>query len=171
MTRLGHDGLTLARDWIGVDELIGSATARLGRYAPDVRFDIAVAPSLPLIDVHPALVEQALFNVLENAWKFSPPGAPVTVTADCVDGRVRIEVSDRGPGIPEAERSRIFDMFHSVEGGDRKRHGSGLGLAIVKAIIGAHMGTVEALPGPDGAGSTLRLTLPIPPAADTAAAP
>jgi len=54
-------------------------------------------------------------------------------------------------------------MFHSAEGGDRSRHGSGLGLAIVKAILGAHMGTVEALSGPDGVGSTLRITLPAPP--------
>lgn len=163
MTRLGHEGLTLARDWIGVDELIGSATSRLARYAPGARFEVHVEPGLPLLNVHPALIEQALFNVLENAWKFSPAEAPIRVEAASGDGVVHIDVSDRGPGIPEVERTLVFDMFHCVEGGDRNRHGSGLGLAIVKAILGAHMGTVEALPGPGGIGSTVRMTLPAPP--------
>jgi signal transduction histidine kinase len=72
MTRLGHGGLTLNRDWIGVDELIGSAVARLQRYQPDTRFDLRFAPGLAPMWVHPALVEQALFNVIENAAKFSP---------------------------------------------------------------------------------------------------
>jgi two-component system sensor histidine kinase KdpD len=76
MTRLGHDGLTLNRDWIGVDELIGSAATRLQRYEPDVQFEVRVPASLAPIWVHPALVEQALFNVIENAAKFSSRAKP-----------------------------------------------------------------------------------------------
>ena len=71
---------------------------------------------------------------------------------------------DRGPGIPEEERKRIFDMFYSVERGDRGRHGTGLGLAICRGMIGAHGGEVEALPGPDGRGTIMRITLPLDPA-------
>lgn len=160
MTRLGHGGLTLNRDWIGVDELIGSAVSRLRRYEPDARFEVAVEPGLAPIWVHPALVEQALFNVLENAARFSPPGAAVAVDARQVDGQLRIDVRDRGPGIPEDERRRIFDMFYSVERGDRGRQGTGLGLAITQGMIGAHGGSVEALPGADGRGTTIRITLP-----------
>jgi two-component system sensor histidine kinase KdpD len=160
MTRLGHGTMTLRRDWIGVDELIGSATGRLRRYQPAVEFAIAVDPQLGAIWVHPALVEQALFNVLENAAKFSPPRTPVHIAAQDVDGEVRIDVSDQGPGIPEAERQRVFDMFHSVERGDRGRHGTGLGLAICRGMIGAHGGEVIAMPGPDGRGTTVRITLP-----------
>ncbi|MEE7567186.1 histidine kinase, partial [Xanthomonas sp. Kuri4-3] len=100
MTRLGHTGLTLNRDWIGVDELVGSATRRLQRYQPQVRLQLRLAPELPPIWVHPALVEQALFNVLENAAKFSPPDAPVTVDAALHEGALRIDIGDRGPGIP-----------------------------------------------------------------------
>ena len=81
---------------------------------------------------------------------------------------LRIDVRDRGPGIPEDERKRIFDMFYSVERGDRgggEREGTGLGLTITRGMIGAHGGEVEALPGAidaDGPrGTTIRMTLPL----------
>ncbi|ANB16464.1 sensor histidine kinase [Dokdonella koreensis] len=161
MTRLGHAGLRLNRDWIGIDELVGSATGRLQRYQPDVRFGIDIAPDIGPLWVHPALVEQALFNVIENAARFSPPGQAVTIAAGTdAEGRLHIDIGDRGPGIPEAERTRIFDMFYSVERGDRGRQGTGLGLAISQGIVGAHGGSIEALPGADGAGTTIRITLP-----------
>ena len=93
-------------------------------------------------------MEQALFNVLENAAKFSPLGDAVAIEALREEGRLRIDVRDRGPGIPAEECSRIFD--YSVERADRGRHGTGLGLAICRGMIGAHGGEVVALPGPDG---------------------
>jgi K+-sensing histidine kinase KdpD len=160
MTRLGHGTLALNRDWIGVDELIGSAVARLRRYQPGTRFTVSVDPGLGPIWVHPALVEQALFNVIENAAKFSPVGEAVAIDARQVGDRLRIDVVDRGPGIPEDERVRIFEMFYSAERGDRNRDGTGLGLAICRGMIGAHGGDVEALPGPQGRGTILRITLP-----------
>ncbi len=160
MTRLGHGGLTLNRDWVGVDELIGSAVTRLRRYQPDAIFQITLEPDLA-IWVHPALIEQALFNVIENAAKFSPPGDAVSIDARrTADGALRIDVGDRGPGIPEGERKRIFDMFYSVERGDRGRQGTGLGLAISQGLIGAHGGSVEALPGNGNRGTMIRIALP-----------
>ena len=161
MTRLGHQGLTLTRDWIGIDELVGSASRRLQRYVAHTRVEIDIPAGLPLAHVHPALIEQALFNVMENAAKFSPPGEALRVVVRRTEAdQMQIDVCDSGPGIPEDERSRIFDMFYSVERGDRGRQGTGLGLTIVQGIIGAHMGQVEALPGPGGRGTTIRLTLP-----------
>lgn len=161
MTRLGQQGLTLARDWIGIDDLIVSATTRLKRYLPHVSFDIQLPPDLPPIHVHPALVEQALFNVMENAAKFSPAGQPITIAVhQTATGQLQVDIADKGPGIPEEERLRIFDMFYSVERGDRGQNGTGLGLTIVQGIIGAHMGKVQALPGFDGQGTMIRLTLP-----------
>ncbi|MEO6519804.1 MAG: sensor histidine kinase KdpD [Pseudoxanthomonas sp.] len=161
MTRLGHDGLTLTRDWIGVDELIGSASGRLLRYQPEVKLQMQIAPDLKPIWVHPALVEQAVFNVLENAAKFSPAGVAVEIDARLVEGKLRIDVRDHGPGIPADERARIFDMFYSVERGDRGRHGTGLGLTISQGMIGAHGGSVEALAGAEGRGTLIRITLPL----------
>lgn len=161
MTRLGQQGLALSRNWIGVDELIGSAAHRLQRYVPAVQVESDIDPDLGAIHVHPALIEQAIFNVMENAAKYSPPEVPIEVRARAADGNsVRIDVSDLGPGIPEDERHRIFDMFYSVERGDRGKRGTGLGLTIVQGIVGAHMGTVEALSGPQGRGTTIRVTLP-----------
>jgi two-component system sensor histidine kinase KdpD len=160
MTRLGHGAMTLRRDWIGIDELLGSATTRLQRYDPMVRFDMRISPRLAPLWVHPALVEQALFNVLENAARFSPPASPITISAAEAEEGMRIEITDRGPGIPEDERARIFDMFFSVERGDRGRQGTGLGLAITRGMVGAHGGAVEALPGPGGIGTTVRILLP-----------
>lgn len=161
MTRLGQQGLALTRDWIGIDELIGSASRRLRRYEPDVRLEYNIPPDLPPIYVHPALIEQALFNVMENAAKFSPPGEPVQIQIQRTGkGELQIDVSDHGPGIPENERHRIFDMFFSAERGDHGKQGTGLGLTIVQGIVGAHMGHVEALPGQEGRGTTIRLTFP-----------
>jgi len=161
MTRLGHGTLKLNREWVGLDEIVGSAVNRLRKLTPTANFELHLAQGLPLLYVHPALIEQGLFNILENAAKFSPPGAAVRVTGELVDGQLRIEVSDRGEGIPEDERKRIFDMFYTVARGDRGAQGTGLGLSICQGMMGAHGGIVEALPGEHGIGTTIRITLPL----------
>lgn len=162
MTRLGHGALSPERDWIGVDELIGAATGRVRRYRADSRFVVAIDPDVGSIRVNPALFEQALFNLIDNAAKFSPAGEAVTVQARRdADAALVLDVRDCGPGIPEDERERVFDMFYSVERGDRGRHGTGLGLAIARGIVEAHGGRVEALPvGKDARGAHLRIALP-----------
>lgn len=161
MTRLGHQGLTLSRAWIGVDELIGSATERLKRYQPHVSIKISFAEELPALYVHPALIEQAVFNVLENAAKFSPENVPIEVNIQQIESYLQIEIEDQGVGIPEDEREQIFDMFYTMQRGDRGKTGTGLGLSIVKAIIGAHMGSIEAFSGKHGQGTLIRIRLPL----------
>ncbi|KAB0549081.1 sensor histidine kinase KdpD [Pseudomonas argentinensis] len=161
MTRLGHEGLTLHRSWIGVDELVGSATGRLRRYRPQVLVELQLDADLPPLWVHPALVEQSLFNVLENAAKFSPPGESIQVFAREVDGYLQLDVQDRGPGIAEEERERIFDMFYSIERGDCGKQGTGLGLTIAQGMIGAHGGSVSAFSGEGGQGTLIRLSIPL----------
>ncbi|ENV36175.1 hypothetical protein F959_02696 [Acinetobacter venetianus RAG-1 = CIP 110063] len=161
MTRLGHQGLTLSRAWIGVDELIGSASERLKRYQPHVSIKISFAEELPALYVHPALIEQAVFNVLENAAKFSPENVPIEVNIQQIESYLQIEIEDQGVGIPEDEREQIFDMFYTMQRGDRGKTGTGLGLSIVKAIIGAHMGSIEAFSGKHGQGTLIRIRLPL----------
>lgn len=161
MTRLGHGSLAIEREWIGLDELCGAVLPRLRKLYPAVVVDLRLPPQPPLLQVHPALLEQAIFNVLENAAKFSPPGFPVILSAIRDETEVHIDISDRGPGIPEADRARIFDMFYSVERGDRGTQGTGLGLTICEGIVAAHGGRVVALAGPDGHGTTIRITLPL----------
>ena len=160
MTRLGHDGLQLHRDWIGLDELLGAAVARLRRQVSAPPVETALPPDLPLLRLHGPLFEQALFNVLDNAAKYSPPGAPVLVRAHAVDEAIIIEIADRGPGIPQADRERVFERFHRVAQGDRAAPGTGLGLAICRGVLLAHGGSAEALAGDDGIGTVVRLRLP-----------
>jgi two-component system, OmpR family, sensor histidine kinase KdpD len=161
MTRLGHGTLKLARDWVSLDEIVGSCLLRLRKIYPETPIEREhPAEEMPLLYVHPALIEQALFNIIENAAKFSPPGAPVRIRYEKTGEDIRIDVIDAGPGIPAEERGRIFDMFYSVERGDRGKQGTGLGLSICQGMIGAHGGSVEALPGDGGAGTTIRVTLP-----------
>ena len=161
MARLGHGTLTLRRDWVDANEIVLAAVARLRRYDPNVDIRTRLLSETLLLYVHPALIEQALFNILENAAHVSPSGRPVVVSLSPMDGRLRIEVSDEGPGIPEEERHRIFDMFFSVSRGDRAPKGTGLGLSICRGMIGAHGGSVEAF-AREGGGTILRVILPVP---------
>jgi K+-sensing histidine kinase KdpD len=161
MTRLGSGPMKLQRDWVGLEEILGSAETRLRKQFPSVHLEDDIEPGLPPLFVHAALVEQALFNVLENAAKVSPDGAPIRVRARRESGTLTIDVVDRGPGIPEEERKRIFDLFFSSPRGDRAPRGSGLGLTIVRGMIGAHGGKVTAAEGDSGVGTTIRMTLPL----------
>jgi two-component system, OmpR family, sensor histidine kinase KdpD len=165
MTRLGHGTLKLNRDWTDSAEIVAAAVTRLRKLFPELRVETIAPPETVLLYVHPALIEQALFNILENAARFSPPDDVVRVTVHSSGERLLIDVKDRGPGIPEDERVRIFDMFYSVSRGDSTPQGTGLGLAICRGMIGAHGGSVEALPG-DGIGTTIRISLPLPPPPD-----
>ncbi|RAN81666.1 histidine kinase [Bacillus sp. SRB_336] len=161
MARLGHGTLTLRRDWVDANEVVLAAVARVRRYYPALGIETRLPRETLLLYVHPALIEQALFNILENAAHVSPPGRPVEVELLLAEGSIRIEVSDEGPGIPEEERNRIFDMFFSVSRRDRAPKGIGLGLSICRGMIGAHGGSVEALTRMGG-GTILRVTLPLP---------
>ena len=162
MTRLGHEGLSLKRDWIGVDELIGSAIRRLKRYMPQALVELHAPQESLSLFVHAALIEQAIFNVLENAAKFSPENKAVIIDiAQINENMIEIAITDQGQGIPEDERERIFDMFYTMQRGDRGQYGTGLGLTIVKAIVGAHMGKIMASSGKNNQGTCIRMQLPI----------
>jgi two-component system sensor histidine kinase KdpD len=163
MTRLGHGALTLARDWIAPGELVGAALQRLRSVLAPLVVEVQVPAGLPLLWVHPALIEQALINVLENAARFSPPGGRVQVEAGLEGDRLCLAVIDQGPGIPEAERERIFDMFYTAARGDRGGQGTGLGLAICQGMVGAHGGQVTVSEGDGGLGTRIALCLPLHP--------
>ena len=99
-------------------------------------------------------VKQAVVNVLRNAIEASPPGADVVVRGALADGAAEIAVTDRGPGIPAADRAAIFTPFFTT-----KEHGSGLGLAIAREFAEAHGGALAA-ESRDGGGATFVLRLP-----------
>ncbi|OLU29066.1 histidine kinase [Pseudomonas sp. PA15(2017)] len=161
MTRLGHGGMKLSRDWVAPGDIVSSAVNRLRHVLSDLQLSVQVPPELPLLHVHAALIEQALVNVLENAARFSPEGGRVTVSVAHDERELVFRVTDQGPGIPAAEREQIFDMFYTAARGDRGGKGTGLGLAICRGMLGAHGGRVEVADGDDRRGTALSLHLPL----------
>ncbi|CAI8932819.1 two-component system, OmpR family, sensor histidine kinase KdpD [Pseudomonas sp. IT-P253] len=161
MTRLGHGALKLARDWVSPADIVGSSLNRLRAVLAPLQVSTEVPPELPLLFVHAALIEQALVNVLENAARFSPPHGRLQLCAGVDDTGLFFSVSDEGPGIPEEERAKIFDMFYTAARGDRGGQGTGLGLAICQGMVGAHGGRISVADGIDGRGTCITLHLPL----------
>lgn len=121
---------------------------------------VAVSPKLPPVMADADRLEDVLANLIGNARRFSPPGAPVLVRAHADGGAVQIEVEDRGPGIAEAERERIFDRFYQAQrGAERRQGGAGLGLYIARAYVTAMAGDIR-VDGAPGGGSVFRVRLP-----------
>ncbi|MBD9617452.1 sensor histidine kinase [Pseudomonas sp. PDM07] len=161
MTRLGHGALKLARDWVSPADIVGSALNRLRAVLASLHVVTEVPAELPLLYVHAALIEQALVNVLENAARFSPPHGRLELRAGATDSELFFSVSDEGPGIPEEERAKVFDMFYTAARGDRGGQGTGLGLAICQGMVGAHGGRISVADGIEGRGTCITLHLPL----------
>ena len=161
MTRLGHGALKLARDWVSPADIAGSALNRLRAVLAPLQVQVDVPAQLPLLHVHGALIEQALVNVLENAARFSPAHGRLQLTAGADDSELWFAVSDQGPGIPEEDRAKIFDMFYTAARGDRGGQGTGLGLAICMGMVGAHGGRITVGEGIGGQGTCITLYLPL----------
>ncbi|EWY42435.1 histidine kinase [Skermanella stibiiresistens SB22] len=162
MTRLGSGQLKPRADWVDPRDIIASAVERAGKLLRRRAVKVEIDPALPLLRLDPMLMEQVIFNLLDNACKYSPAGTPITIWTVRRDDTVLIEVCDQGPGIPEEDRERVFDMFYRVEDGDSRTAGTGLGLAICRGIIEAHGGRVSAQPGLNGAGTCVVMRLPVP---------
>ncbi|MGX4737476.1 ATP-binding protein [Kitasatospora griseola] len=156
MSRLQTGTVTPLLQPTDLDEVVPFA---LGGVPPgSVRLD--VAESLPMVRADAGLLERVLANLVENAVKYGPPGSPVLVKADLLprDGRVELRVVDRGPGVPEEARERIFAPFQRY--GDAPRGtGVGLGLAVARGFAEAMGGAVTAEDTPGG-GLTMVVSLP-----------
>lgn len=161
MTRIGQGELKLERDWVGVDEILSVALRRLQPLLSGQHVEICCPPDLPLFNLHGALIEQAIFNVLENAVRFTPSGEPIRIDVSVDGDDLNIDISDSGPGIPAEHWSRIFDMFFTLSRGDQQTGGTGLGLAICQSVLGAHGGEARVLSSVPGRGSCIRLRLPL----------
>jgi two-component system sensor histidine kinase MprB len=135
-----------------LDALVAEAVERARRHAPATTFELTTEECI--VRARRARLARALGNLLDNAVKWSPPGAPVEVR---VQGG-EVTVRDHGPGIAKGDLPHVFDRFYRAPSA-RGLPGSGLGLAIVKHVADAHRGTVSAETAPGG-GTLLRLTLP-----------
>nr|WP_283949470.1 sensor histidine kinase KdpD [Limobrevibacterium gyesilva] len=174
MTRLESGAIELHQDMADLGEVIGSAIARASKVLEGHRVDMQLAPDLPLLRLDVVLLEQVLFNLLDNAGKYAPPGSTVTLRAwhDAPPsgrghGVVKLQVIDEGPGIPPDALERVFDKFFRVHGTDRQRPGTGLGLAVCRGFVEAMGGTVIAANRQDRPGAVFTVTLPVPAAGAT----
>jgi len=158
VTRLESAALRVSRQPCDVEDIIGAALEQLGSRSDKRPVRIELAEGLPFVSGDFGLIVQVLVNILENAFKYSPPGSPVEVSGRKRGSLVEIEVADRGIGIPEQDLLRIFDKFYRVQRPDSVV-GTGLGLAICKGIVEAHGGGITAENRPDG-GTIIKVTLP-----------
>lgn len=157
MTRLDSGALVLRKDWIPLDEVVGSALTRLEKRLEQRRISIDLGKDVPLVFVDPVLVEQLLVNLLENAEKHTPATASIEVRASKSGDSVILDVLDDGPGIPPGAQQRIFEKF--FRGSHVGREGAGLGLAICRGIAEAHGGHITA-ENRKPHGAVLRVSIP-----------
>jgi two-component system sensor histidine kinase KdpD len=161
MTRLEGGAIVLNRDWHSLAELAGSVLARLRERlaAHPVRVELADAP---LVRVDAMLIEQVLANLLENAAKYTPPGAAVSLSYYLQEGEVIVTVEDEGPGLPPGDPEQLFAKFH--RGAPESAVGGvGLGLTICRAIVNLHGGRIWAERKARGAAFRFSLPLEAPP--------
>ena len=145
-----------------IGEIVGSALRRASRILSHHHIELELAPDLPMLELDAVLFEQALFNLLDNAAKYSPTETTIRIQSWRTDAAVHLRVLDEGPGIPTTELDHIFDKFYRVQKADQVRAGTGLGLAISRGFIEAMHGTITAANRTDRSGAAFTITLPIP---------
>lgn len=164
MTRL-QAGLRINPRQVGGQDILAAAAERARRLFPLRAIGFAQGPELPSIVTDPALVEQALANLIENAVKYSAADQPVVLAGAGDKDFVVFSVTDSGPGVAEGDRARIFDKFYARPVKGAREGGAGLGLAICAGIAQALGGEIEVTsPVADGRGARFSLRLPANPA-------
>ena len=172
MTRLESGAVVPNTALHDLGEIVGSALRRASKILARHQVELELAAGLPMLELDAVLFEQALFNLLDNAAKYSPAGTTIRIRSWRDQDAVCLQVLDEGDGIPPADLEHIFDKFYRAEKGDRVRAGTGLGLAISRGFVEALQGQDHGGKPPDRPGAIFAIRLPVPPATkqlDTAA--
>jgi len=171
LSKIEAGKMELRTDEFDLRDTIASVERVMKGFAAEARVNItaSIEPSVPMVRLDEGRLKQILFNLLSNAVKFSPDGGPVTIavtslprtTSPLAVDSVRIDVADRGIGIPPDELQRIFDEFYQTEEGRRaRRGGTGLGLSLTRNFVELHHGRIE-VQSVFGEGSCFSLYLPV----------
>jgi len=160
ITRVESGTLQLHSEATDIEEVIGAAARRARRVLGDRRLVLQIAPELPMLEIDGVLLEQTLFNLLDNAAKYAPPRSTITIDARRVHDRMMIKVIDEGPGIHPHEVNRIFEKFFRSGHGSRQRAGTGLGLAICRGFVEAMGGRIIAGNRTDRPGAVFMIGFP-----------
>jgi two-component system, OmpR family, sensor histidine kinase KdpD len=172
MTKLESGAIVPNTALHDIGEIIGSALRRASKILDRHKVQLDIAADLPMLQLDAVLFEQVLFNLLDNAAKYSAPGTTISIRSQRERGFVSLQVADEGDGIPPAELESVFDKFYRVQKADHVRPGTGLGLAISRGFVEAMNGRISAANRTDRRGAVLTIRLPIPTSAkslDTAA--
>ncbi|WP_315742907.1 MULTISPECIES: sensor histidine kinase KdpD [unclassified Bradyrhizobium] len=143
-------------------EIVGSALRRASKILAHHKVSLELAADLPMLELDAVLFEQVLFNLLDNAAKYSPSDTLIAIRSRRDEQWVVLDICDEGEGIPPGEVEHVFDKFYRVQKGDQVRPGTGLGLAISRGFIEAMHGRISAGNRPDRSGAMLTIRLPIP---------
>jgi len=142
-----------------LDEVLTDTLRRLEHRLVGRNVTLNAQRGLPLVDLDVRLFEQALLNVLDNALRYSPPGSPLTIETQQLDGRVQICISDSGVGVAPEDRQLVFEKFRRGSNAPRSDGGVGLGLTICRAVLRAHGGEIT-MDAAAGGGALVTLSLP-----------
>jgi two-component system sensor histidine kinase KdpD len=162
MTRLGYGAIKPQSDWREVREIIGAARRALRQTLSDRAIEISIREDSEVIHTDAALLEQVLVNLLENAAKYAPSDMAIAIDGHRSNLTYELSVCDQGPGIPPAERERVFDLFRRAGHADQRPAGTGMGLAICKGFVEALGGTIQVSDRPGGRGTCFTIRLPQP---------
>lgn len=161
LSRIEMGALVLEKEWCDVAEVLYGTIEKMKRMLADRLVHTVFSPHFPLVYADHAQLERVFYNLLENAVLHSPADTEITVKLDVADSIFYARVMDRGSGVPEHERERIFTSFYSLHS-----YGNALGLAICKGIIEAHQGNIWVEAGDDASsgermGACYVFTLPL----------
>lgn len=162
MTRLEAGPLQPSGGLADLSDVVGAALQRAGKILGAHRVEVDFEAELPMLRIDMVLMEQVLFNLLDNAAKYAPAGSVVRLCAWRDGDWARLRILDDGHGIPETDLERVFDKFYRARGADSGRAGTGLGLAICRGFVEAMGGTITAANRADRPGAAFTISLPVP---------
>jgi two-component system sensor histidine kinase KdpD len=167
MTRLESGAVVPNAALHDVGEIVGSALRRAGKILARHEVTLQFDADLPMLKLDAVLFEQVIFNLLDNAAKYSPTDTTISIRSFRDRETVSLQVADEGDGIPPDELESVFDKFYRAQKGDHVRPGTGLGLAISRGFIEAMEGWITAANRTDRSGAVITVRLPIPAETET----
>ena len=162
MTKLESGAIVPNTALHDIGEIVGSALRRASKILARHKVSLELDANLPMLELDAVLFEQVLFNLLDNAAKYSAPDTTISIRSLRDRDSVSLQVADEGEGIPPGELESVFDKFYRVQKTDHVRPGTGLGLAISRGFIEAMHGKIFAANRSDRRGAVLTIRLPIP---------